>query len=356
MILPQTLTLVNPRKFELWNEKKQLNAKISEKMKLAGMNVRARRVEECAAQFNISLCPNCGHYEVSRAVLCHDRLCPVCCWRLSLKRFATMMQLIGKLLKAYPNSRWSFMTLTVKNCVPERLNATLRKMSEAYNRMRQRKAFKRSLDGWARTVEVTYNAKTNELHPHFHVLVMWAAGADPIVDGARLLNNWVSSCRDDLIASYKAQDIEVIEDGNREVTHEQLLRQPSPDDIARSERLARSVLEAFKYTQKSSDLLEMPIEVFKAYADNMQGVRAVSFGGVLKEYAKALGIPEEERAAAEEGFTICPNCGSSAIAEAVYKWSFAQHSYLKVPEQPGVEKPVEAVEKRRTRRKPKVRL
>ena len=312
MIIAQKQVLVNPKKYTKWNAKKELNQLMSERMNQAGYIDRARRMSECADKIEITFCPECGHYEVSRAKLCRDRLCPVCSWRLSVKRYAEMSAVCSALLTDYPHNRWSFMTLTVQNCAPEQLDYTLAQMAQAFNRMRQRKVFKENVCGWARTVEVTFNAATNTLHPHYHILIMWNIGSEVVESGARLLNNWLASCRD-LLVSYKGQHIEEITGSHDE---------QAPEDIT------GAVLETFKYTQKTSDLLSMPLRVFRDYARHMARKRAVAYGGLIKEYMKKLHFRTDDEPGDAEEVTICKNCGNADLSRALYKWSFAERSYL----------------------------
>lgn len=312
MIITHAAVLVNTKKYENWTMKKELNTKMAEKMKAAGLPGRAKRISECSDKIEITFCPECGKYEITKAKLCRDRLCPVCSWRLSIKRYADMTTVCSALLRDFPESRWSFMTLTVKNCAPELLDETLSKMAAAFNRMRQRTVFLKKIAGWARTVEVTFNKETNELHPHYHVLIMWQPDADPLHDGARLLNQWLGSCRD-LLVSQKAQHIE-------DITGEAV--ETAAADIT------GAVLETFKYTQKSTDLLSMPTGIFYQFALNMARKRAVSFGGIIKEYLRKHHIKMDDEPENMQPFSICKNCGNSALSAALYKWSFSERSYL----------------------------
>ena len=314
-IITQSTVLVNTKKFEKWSMKKELNSLMAAKMKSAGFADRAKRMSECSDKVEITFCPDCGHYEITRAKLCRDRLCPVCSWRLSIKRYAEMSTVCTALLRDYPDNRWSFMTLTVQNCEPLLLDETLSKMAAAYNRMTQRKIFKQSILGWARTVEVTFNAETRQLHPHYHVLVMWDRNADVLTDGARLLNQWIAACRD-LLVSYKGQYIEDINGSTGET------------DAA---DITGAVLETFKYTQKSSDLLSMPTSVFRDFTRNMARKRAVSFGGIIKEYMRKNHLSMDDEPDEMQPVSLCKHCGNSELSKALYKWSFAERSYLLAP-------------------------
>lgn len=312
MIISHSHIIVNPKKYEKWTMKKELNTRMAVKMLQAGFDDRARRMRECSDKVEISFCPDCGAYEITRAKLCRDRLCPVCSWRLSIKRYAEMSAVCAALIKDYPVNKWSLMTLTVQNCAPALLDQTLTNMAAAFNRMRQRKVFKQQILGWARTVEVTFNSKENTVHPHYHVLVMWAENSDIIQEGARLINHWIASCRD-LMVSYKGQNIKEIDGSVKE---------------AECQDITGAVLETFKYTQKASDLLSMPIGVFREYTKNMARKRAVAFGGLIKEYMQKLHFKMDDEADEIEPIKLCKNCGNAALSKAIYQWSFAERSYL----------------------------
>lgn len=319
MIITQKAILVNSKKFDNWNMKKELNIQMADKLNNAGLTKRAERMSECSNTISIKLCPDCGRYEITKAMLCRDRLCPVCSWRLSLKRYSEMTNVCKEIITKYPDNQWSFMTLTVQNCEPGKLDEVLNKMAEAFNRMRQRKIYKEDILGWARTVEVTFNKEDNTLHPHYHVLIIWNKNVDVLHQGARLLNHWIASVRD-LIVSIKAQHIEDIYGGNNVV------------DLADLD-VTKAVLETFKYTQKTSQVLNMPTSIFYQFAQNIARKRTVSYGGLIKKQMQLLhyDINDEVPEKMEDLF-ICKNCGSASLSEALYKWSFAERSYLLAPQ------------------------
>lgn len=305
--------------------KKELNIQMADKLNNVGLTKRAERMSECSKEITIKLCPECGRYEITKAKLCRDRLCPVCSWRLSLKRYSEMMNVSKDIITEYPNNQWSFMSLTVQNCAPDKLDYVLNKMSEAFNRMRQRKIYKEDILGWARTVEVTFNKEDNTLHPHYHVLLIWNKNVNVLHQGARLLNHWVASVKD-LIVSIKAQNIEDIYNKDK-----------ADYDVKGEEKadidVTKAVLESFKYTQKASQALYMPTSIFYQYAQNIARKRTVSYGGLIKKQMKKLhyNINDDMPETVEDMF-ICKNCGSTSLSEALYKWSFAERSYLLSPQ------------------------
>ncbi|MGJ8945859.1 protein rep, partial [Salmonella enterica subsp. enterica serovar Kentucky] len=101
---------------------------------------------------------------------CRVRHCPICQWRRSLMWQARFYQSLPKIVAEYPDARWLFMTLTVRNCPITELGDTLNVMNAAFQRLKDRKEFLGVL-GWVRTTEVN-RGKDGNAHPHFHILLM----------------------------------------------------------------------------------------------------------------------------------------------------------------------------------------
>ncbi|MDK7012116.1 protein rep, partial [Escherichia coli] len=83
---------------------------------------------------------------------------------------ARFYQSLPKIVAEYPDARWLFLTLTVRNCPITELGDTLTVMNAAFQRLKDRKEF-RGVLGWVRTTEVT-RGKDGSAHPHFHTLLM----------------------------------------------------------------------------------------------------------------------------------------------------------------------------------------
>lgn len=317
MSISQDKVFVNPKKYNKWTMKKELNQAMAQKLLDAGLDARGTRMHDCSTKIEITYCAKCGKYEITNAKLCRDRLCPVCSWRLSMKRYADMLAVCSAIIKDYPENEWSFLTLTVKNCDSAVLGETLSKMSTAFNRMRQRKLFKDKILGWAKTVEVTFNPRTYQVHPHLHILILWQKGVDRETEGARLKNLWIAACADDLITSYRGQNIKNIKAENA---------------LKETADITGAVLETFKYTQKASSLLSMPLSVFRNYAKQMNNKRCLAYGGIIKDYLRTLRINTNDEPADLEPLRVCTNCGNTELTKGLYAWSFAERSYLYDPD------------------------
>ncbi|WP_253821784.1 protein rep, partial [Salmonella enterica] len=104
------------------------------------------------------------------AHFCRVRHCPVCQWRRSLMWQARFYQSLPRIVADYPNARWMFLTLTVRNCAIEELGETLSRMNTAFQRLKERKEFL-PVQGWIRTTEVA-RGSDGSAHPHCHTLML----------------------------------------------------------------------------------------------------------------------------------------------------------------------------------------
>lgn len=300
-----------------WSDRKKVSLEVAARMKQAGFGKRGTNIEWCGDLLKFNKCPDCGRSELTSANFCRDRLCPTCAWRLSLRRYAEMCCVMGSISDKIKPEGAAFLTLTVRNCYPEDLKDTLQKMTKAWNRMTARRTIKPLFSGWARSVEVTYNAKNATFHPHFHIILIlseYATGLAEKVLRQTLSDAWYDAVQTDYrpITDYKVID-----------HHGDGALLGDDDD------LQGAILETYKYTVKSGDLLEMPLSVFRTFVISMAGVRVASFGGCIKEARKILGYRDdddrEEDAPGTPG-RACPDCGN-AMKAAVLRWSMDEHKY-----------------------------
>ncbi|PQN23266.1 replication protein, partial [Shigella boydii] len=87
---------------------------------------------------------------------------------------ARFYQSLPRIVADYPDARWMFLTLTVRNCAIGELGEMLNRMNAAFQRMKVRKEFL-PVQGWIRTTEVT-RSSDGSAHPHFHTLMMAPPG------------------------------------------------------------------------------------------------------------------------------------------------------------------------------------
>lgn len=293
---------------EKWKDKKIKSLRMAEKMKKAGYLARGKRMAECSDIITYKVCPECGEYHIAKANLCRDRFCPVCSWRLSLSRFANMARVMDALQNGYPEYRYSLITLTVKNCKAQELSKTMETMSSCWHLAVNQRRIRQFMVGWARSVEITYNKETGELHPHYHIILMSSPESSADYD---LVSEWQKACnKKGLKTSIKAQNTQEIQakDG---------------------EKLIKSILETIKYALKSDQMEQIPIKTFRQIVGEMSKKRLFASGGKIKEYMKLCDITsaEMEKATDEENIKISCNRCNVEMLDMIYKWSFGESKY-----------------------------
>lgn len=273
---------------------------------------RAYRMQTCADTVSLYVCGSCGHKHITHANLCRDRMCPICGWRLSMKRFASMIQIVDGLRRLYPESVWQFVTLTVQNCEPSQFLHVLTEMQNAWHRIWTRRTTQAMpILGWAKSMEVTYNKQTHTLHPHYHVLLLWDKSPSDL-QFKWLERTWIDAVR--LHTVTQAQD-------SRLIYTIPSITEDIPDQ---ADAVRNAVLETYKYSIKSSDMMQMPLGIFKVLDEALRGKRLVAFGGVVKEYARSinanLDTPDDDGDDASD-IRQCSSCGSVKVVDIVGKWT-----------------------------------
>mgnify|MGYP006330679091 CR=1 FL=1 len=301
-------------KFTKWTEKKKANLKIADKMCDIGFKKRGFRMRECGTFLTYKYCPDCGKSFISSSNLCRDKLCPTCSWRLSLKRFAEMCCTMNA-LNDCDMSCAGFLTLTVKNCKPENLRYTIKKMNEDWNRMLAGRIMKTLIIGWARSLEITYNKETNTFHPHFHIIVLFEDMIDEGETNKFFRKAWGHACR----LPYEP------------ITDFRMINRSKESTGTDNDKIYGAILETFKYSVKDSEVEEMPLDVFRQFVMAIQGIRFVSFGGIIKKARKELGLKEndsEDDNDIEIARDKC-TCGADLI-KVICEWSFTEKQYKQI--------------------------
>lgn len=229
----------------------------------------ATRIDFCSQLLDFKLTPDSDEgslrLKLSSARFCRVRHCPVCQWRRSLMWKAKAYKILPTIVEAYPQYRWLFVTLTVKNCLIAELRDSLGWMHESFKRLTKLKDF--PAVGWLKSTEVT-RGKDGSAHPHFHCLFL----VKPSYFGKGYIKQaeWVRMWRQCLRIDYNpVLDVQAVKQGT------------APMSL---------VPELLKYCVKESDLIG-DREWFLELTRQMHKMRCVAVGGLLKDYLKTL---EEE--------------------------------------------------------------
>ena len=184
---------------------------------------------------------------------------------------AKVYRALPRLLRDYPDTRFLFMTLTVRNCDIHDLRATLTHMAQSWQRLAQLRCF--PARGWVRAVEITRSQRYRTAHPHYHCLLM----VPPAYFQGDYLKQeqWAELWRQSLRVDYKPViDIRAVK----------LALVPDTQRVNPLPRnMWQAVAEILKYAVKPSDMVR-DHDWFLELTDQLRGTRGVAIGGILKRY------------------------------------------------------------------------
>ena len=225
----------------------------------------ADRMSFCSLLLDFKLVATLESFKLklSSARFCRVRWCPVCQWRRSLMWKAKAAKVLPLVLAAYPSYRWLFVTLTVRNCRVDELRSTISHMNKSFERLSDLKAF--PAEGFLKATEVT-RGKDGTAHPHFHILMM--VKPSYFSTGYLSLHKWKSMWQQSLRIDYEPSiDIKALKD--------------------KGANFSAMLSEVIKYQVKESDLTQ-DRDWFIELTKQLHKTRAISSGGILKEYLKEL--------------------------------------------------------------------
>lgn len=235
------------------------------------------------------------------ANFCHDRLCPLCAWRRSLKIFGQVSRIMDIVA---PDYKFVFLTLTVPSVPACELSLTVDRLQKSFDTLFKRKAVRQAVCGFFRCLEITYNHKKYSAsfglyHPHFHLILAvpknYADKGNPIyISQAQWLQMWRECYNDE---SIKFVDVRLVKPNV-----EKLRKKHTDEEISQmsdSQLMASTVAEVAKYTVKDSDYIisddfKLTDDIVFALSDALHGRRLLGSGGCFKEAARKLGLDDAE--------------------------------------------------------------
>ncbi len=165
----QVLKDVKGEKERDWKGKKMRNTNLVGSLERLHLTSKVERAKDCGNYLEFKKFDD-DTKKLHRAYFCKVRLCPMCAWRRSLKVFGQVSKIMDEMTKE-KEYRFLFLTLTCKNVPADELTEQINLMFKAFQRLSQRKAFRKAVKGFFRALEITYNNDTDEYHPHFHIIL-----------------------------------------------------------------------------------------------------------------------------------------------------------------------------------------
>jgi plasmid rolling circle replication initiator protein Rep len=237
----------------------------------------AERVEHCGRIISFARDPpkksGKQKLKLKTAFFCKVRHCPVCQWRRSLRWQAKIYRALPKLRRDFPDTRFLFLTLTIKNCPVHELRKTLDLLHRGWARLIKLRSW--PARGWVRAVEITRSQRDRTAHPHYHCLLM----VPPAYFQSDYLKQeeWRDLWQQCLRISYRPiVDIRVVRLALVPDSHRV---NPLPKNMW------AAVAEILKYAVKPSDMVR-DHDWFLALTDQLHYTKPVAIGGILKHYIK----------------------------------------------------------------------
>lgn len=301
---------------EKWTDKKVRNLKLSEAYKSLDRDKKARAVELCATTLQFATNKNTGKKYLLSGMFCRDRLCPVCQWRRKLNIFSGLTKIfnyidIENLQKPYKQKLQPvFLTLTLKNCRPDELPKMLDLMFDSWRKLTKIRKINRQVKGFFRSLEITYNPKTQTYHPHIHAILLFERNYFYKQNAEYMdIMDWQSEWKSATGVDYEPIiDIRKIY-GTR----------------------AKAAAEVGKYTVKDTDYLtkyDFKLDVINILSGALYGRRIVSSGGIIAKIQKQLKIHNIEQNEYKDELSAIRN-GSVYYIFTNFNWNFGFGIYEK---------------------------
>lgn len=280
-----------------WAYRKQKNQEYSEELAEVSTLLEAQGKNTFITEEKLKNVSSCGEVlmfresdeglKLEHALLCKDKLCPICAWRRSRKNSQIMRTVMGEFVNKYPTARYLHVTLSAKNVEGQSLSNGFKELSEAWTRLKKYKKVDKNLLGFIRGTEVTYNAKRDDYNQHMHILLAvkstYFKNGDNYIKQSEWRELWQRALKVDYLPVVHVQ---VVKEKETEDSFDDL-------DLKISKELFFSILEVCKYPLKPLNLSEnfdrkKKIEVLSHLVVGLYRRRQMGFGGEIKRIKKEL--------------------------------------------------------------------
>lgn len=230
-------------------------------------NLKLDRLKECGNFIKFQSSEDKTKFILAGGNFCNNRFCPFCSW-LKAKRTAFELLELIKVVEYTEKLAFIFITLTVPNVSREKLREEIECFNKSFKRLFETKEFKAFNKGFIRKLEITYNEKRNDYHPHFHLVVA--------------VNKSYFTSRDYMS---KRRLLELWQRATRNPNITQVDIKPCRMDTI------KQVMELATYSAKQGDLYSSK-EVFDGFYEGLFRKKLLVYNGIFKEYKKKIDIGE----------------------------------------------------------------
>ena len=263
---------------------KLMNNDMIIKLRQCGFDKEAGLVNGCGTRIGFSIQEHIQTKDTRRrlkeANFCKFRFCATCNWRRNLNINRELLQAF-EAVEASRSVSYLFLTLTIENPKTSDLKATIKLMNEAFKRMSKTKAYKNTILGHFKALEIVGDkTKDGEVHPHFHIILIVSSS---YFNGDYYLSQdkWVEMWQKALRVDY------------RPVVDVRRIKAKKTKNGKQLTALQSAVFEVAKYSVKHTILTEKLDNEFAEIMIQTKGMRFFATGGILKDMINLQKCDEE---------------------------------------------------------------
>ncbi len=283
-MIPQNTSKLQVLEEQNHTKHKLMNNDMIIKLRACGFQKESSLVNGCGTRIGFSIQEHIETKDTRRrlkeANFCKFRFCATCNWRRNLNINRELLQAF-EAVEATRSVSYLFLTLTIKNCKTSDLKATVKLMNEAFKRMSKTKAYKNTILGYFKALEIVGDkTKEGEVHPHFHIILIVSSSyfnGDYYLSQAKWRNMWAKALRVDYKPIVDVRRIKAKKTKNGKTLT----------------ALQSAVFEVAKYSVKHTILTEKPDDEFAQIIFQTKGMRFFSTGGLLKDMINLQKCDEE---------------------------------------------------------------
>ena len=248
---------------------------------------------ECGTFVQYLLDENKENPKIHRGNFCQIRLCPMCMHRKARKdaiKISTVMDAI----EAVHKKAFIFVTLTAPNVPADKLSQEISKFNRAFRYLTEKvPAVTRMNDGYVRKLEITYNAKRDDYHTHFHVIFAvepWYFTSRQYLSQKKWLDLWRKVMKDDSITQVDVRRVYRAKlEGDSDIAGGAAADSGGSDKDSTvtvvSAGTSGGAFEIGKYVAKSTDFAYSQ-KVFDAYLTALHRRRMIVTSGLFSVFFK----------------------------------------------------------------------
>ncbi len=280
-------------------EKKEHLKKVSQKkLKVRRFNsfmndkkIKLHRLKECGNFVRFITNKNKKAYKLVGGNFCKNRFCPICSWLKARKTAFKILELL-EYIRVKHNKEFIFLTLTAPNVPADKLNDEINDFNKSFKRLSETKDFKACSNGYIRKLEITYNAKKDNYHPHFHCIIAVNKSyfrSRDYISRKKWLEMWKKAKRNENITQVDVRKIEM-------------------DTI-------KEVMEIATYSAKHKDLYASK-EIFDIFYWNLKSKKSLVFNGLFRELRKL----QDKKELQLDDLENLNSIREKANSEIIYRW------------------------------------